>query len=108
MKLNVPKETAALNKLTTLELRPRFGEVFGERTLANNRVWLIRRIVWRLQAIAEGDPSERARQRAAELANDADLRVVPPKVTDAEAPPRPPTRRPSAFRPTIGCRRRAR
>src|SRR5262249_10941538 len=36
-------------------------------------------IAWRLQAIAEGDLSERARQRAAALANDADLRLSPPK-----------------------------
>ena len=34
---------------------------------------------WRLQALAEGDLSERARRRAAELANDADLRLAPPK-----------------------------
>ncbi len=32
-----------------------------------------------MQALAEGGLSERARQRAAELANDADLRVVPPR-----------------------------
>ena len=32
-----------------------------------------------MQALAEGDLSERARQRAAELANDADLRLSPPK-----------------------------
>jgi hypothetical protein len=40
---------------------------------------LIKRIVWRLQALAEGDLSERARKRAAELANDADLRLKPSK-----------------------------
>jgi len=32
-----------------------------------------------LQAIAEGDLSERARRRALELANDADLKVQPAK-----------------------------
>ncbi|HUG71612.1 MAG TPA: DUF2924 domain-containing protein [Pirellulaceae bacterium] len=41
--------------------------------------WLIKRIIYRMQALAEGDLSERARQRAAELANDADLRRKPPK-----------------------------
>jgi len=45
----------------------------------SNRVWLIRRIAWRLQALAEGDLSERARRRAAELACDADLRLLPPR-----------------------------
>jgi hypothetical protein len=32
-----------------------------------------------MQALAEGDLSERARKRAAELANDADLRLMPPR-----------------------------
>src|SRR5262249_30080106 len=41
--------------------------------------WLIKRIAWRLQALAEGDLSERARRRAQELARDADLRLNPPR-----------------------------
>jgi hypothetical protein len=53
--------------------------VFGEQTRDGNKAWLIKRIVWRLQSIAEGDLSERARRRAAELANDADVRLSPPK-----------------------------
>lgn len=53
----------------------------GEPTNANNKSWLVKRIAWRLQALAEGDLSERARQRAEELARDADLRVLPPKPT---------------------------
>jgi Protein of unknown function (DUF2924) len=84
MKLNIAREVAALKRLTTQDLRTKFAEVFGERTAANNRQWLIRRIAWRMQALAEGDLSQRARQRAKELANDADLRVVPPK--DRSAP----------------------
>ena len=36
-------------------------------------------MAWRIQALAEGGLSERARQRALEIANDADLRVRPPK-----------------------------
>jgi hypothetical protein len=40
---------------------------------------LIRKIAWRMQANAEGGLSERARRRAEELANDADVRVTPPK-----------------------------
>src|SRR5947209_20537665 len=79
MQLNVAKEVAALRRLTTGQLREKYGELFGEPTLANNRAWLTKRIAWRLQAQAEGDLSERARQRAAELANEADLRLSPPK-----------------------------
>ena len=36
-------------------------------------------IAWRMQALSEGDISERARRRAAELANDADLRIRTPR-----------------------------
>ena len=76
--LNVDQEMAALRRLSMRELRARFAELFAETTPAGNRPWLMRRIVWRLQALAEGDLSERARRRAADLANDADLRSLPP------------------------------
>jgi hypothetical protein len=73
-------ELAALDRLTVKELRRRYFEVFGETTNANNRAWLVKRIAWRIQVLAEGDLSERARKRAAELANDADVRLNPPKI----------------------------
>jgi hypothetical protein len=72
MHLNVGKEVAALLRMTVKELRARYADVFGEETPANNKAWLVKRIAWRLQAVAEGGLSERARQRAAELANDAE------------------------------------
>jgi hypothetical protein len=84
MELNVPKEVAALQRLGPKELRARYAEGFGEATAANNKTWLIRRIAWRLQARAEGDLSERARRRAEELADDADLRLRPPQAKSLE------------------------
>src|SRR5437667_6623109 len=71
---------AALQRLTMQELRVRYADLFGEASSAKNRTWLLRRVAWRLQALAEGDLSERARQRAAELASDADLRTTVPRV----------------------------
>jgi hypothetical protein len=85
MRLNVAKEVAAMKRMTMRELREKYAEAFGDTTNANNRTWLIRRISWRLQARQEGDLSERARRRAAELANDADLRLNPPAAKDTEA-----------------------
>ncbi len=79
MTLLIGAEVAALRRLTAKELRQRFAELFGQPTRTGNKTWLIRRIAWRLQALAEGDLSERARRRAAELANDADLRLGPPQ-----------------------------
>src|SRR5262245_43551482 len=93
MQLNVGLEISALRRMTIKELRAKYAEVFGEETPAHNRAWLTKRIIWRIQALAEGDLSERARRRAAELANDADLRMNPPRVksspvTDESTPPR--------------------
>jgi hypothetical protein len=81
--LNVGKEVAALQRQTTKELRDRYAELFGEQTRANNKAWLVKRVAWRLQARAEGGLSERAQRRAAELADDADLRLSPPRHNDA-------------------------
>ena len=87
------REVAALQRLTVKQLRQKYAEVFGEVTNGHNKVWLVRRIAWRLQALAEGDLSDRARRRAGELACDADLRMNPPVPTPVaaaepeEAPP---------------------
>ena len=81
---------AALPGTTTKELLAKHVELFGERPRTKNRIWLIKRIAWRIQALAEGDLSDRARQRAAELANDADIRTTPPKPRPVpEQPPAP-------------------
>lgn len=77
--MNVEKEVAALERMTVNQLREKFAEVFGEPTSGRNKRWLIKRIAWRMQANAEGDLSERARRRAMELANDADIRMMPPR-----------------------------
>jgi len=79
VQLNIVNEVATLQRLTMGQLRQRFAELFGEATQASNRTWLVKRIAWRLQALAEGDLSERTRRRAQELARDADLRLNAPR-----------------------------
>src|SRR5947209_20593167 len=90
-------ERAALERQTITDLRARYAELFGEPTRAGNKTWLIKRLAWRLQALAEGDLSVRARRQAAELAQDADLRLTPPRPgtaaaqrSTADPPPTPP------------------
>jgi hypothetical protein len=83
----IEKELAAIQRLSCPALRARYAEVFGEEARTKNKVWLLKRIAWRIQALAEGDLSERARQRAAELANDADLRTTLPKAKATEPAP---------------------
>jgi hypothetical protein len=92
VEVNIVNEVAALRRLSVAQLRQRFAELFGENTNASNRTWLTKRITWRMQALAEGDLSERARQRAAQLARDADLRLNAPHnkaTTTATVPPQP-------------------
>src|SRR5882762_10832702 len=60
-------------------LREKYRKVFQEETRSRHREHLFRRIAWRLQALAEGDLSERARDRALSLARDADLRLSAPQ-----------------------------
>lgn len=78
MSLNVTQEQARLEELPIRELKQKYESVWQEACRSSNRVWLIKRILWRMQAIEEGDLSERARKRAFEIADDADLRVIPP------------------------------
>jgi DNA invertase Pin-like site-specific DNA recombinase len=80
--------------LTVPELKQRYAEVFGEPTRTNHKQYLIKRIVWRMQALREGDLSERARRRAIELADDAEIRLSAPK---AHAHPGPGTVITAAF-----------
>jgi len=73
------KEIEELSRMTVSQLRQKYLEVFGEQSRSNNRQFLFRRIARRIQALAEGGLSERARRRAMEIANDADLRIRAPR-----------------------------
>jgi len=77
-------EIAGLWRMRTDELRKRYHEVFGEESRTAHKQHLVKRIAWRLQVLAEGDLSERARRRAFEIADDTDLRK---KVPSQFAPP---------------------
>jgi hypothetical protein len=72
-------EIEKLRRASLAALREKYREVFQEETLCRHREHLFRRIAWRLQALAEGDLSERARGRAQEIAQDADLRMIAPR-----------------------------
>ena len=88
--MNIEKEVAAMKRMTVDQLRIKYGDVFGESTNGRNKEWLVKRIAWRMQANEEGDLSERARKRAMEIANDADVRSTPPRPRKptADAPDR--------------------
>ena len=79
MDADVIGEIEKLRQMKVSALRLKYCEVFREESRSSNRQFLFRRITWRLQAKLEGDLSERARRRALEIADDADLRIRAPE-----------------------------
>ncbi len=78
MAMSVGKMVSELRRMTVTELRRKHAEVFGEPTRSHHKDYLVRRIAWRVQANADGGLPERARRRALEIADDADLRTRAP------------------------------
>jgi len=78
----MPKSIAArirdLQGMTVLELRAEYLKVFGEETGSHHKQNLFRKVAWRIQQLAEGGLSERAKARASEIADEADVRTRPP------------------------------
>jgi hypothetical protein len=67
-----------LRHLTTAQLRLKYQDLFGQASHSNHKNYLFRRIAWRMQALAQGGLSERARRYAQQITQDADLRLGPP------------------------------
>ena len=76
MRPEIDQEVAAMRQMSVAELHARFVHLFGEPSRSRHKEHLVRRIAWGQQALAEGDLTERARRRAAELARDADLPIA--------------------------------
>ena len=87
-KLSLDQTLAALRQMTVSQLREQYLQVFNEPTGSRNKDFLFKRIAWRIQSLAEGGLSERAKRRAEELARDADIRMTlprPPKAATGAA-----------------------
>ena len=84
--MNIKREIERLQRMTVAELRQRWQELYGEPARSRNRIFLWRRLAWRIQEIEFGGLSERARRRAAELACDAELRQRLPRGAFAAEP----------------------
>ena len=87
---DIATQIDALQDMTTGELAERYEELHDRPCRTRHRAYLIRKVAWRIQALAEGDLSERARRRAEELADDADVRVMAPR--SIVCPPQPAAR----------------
>jgi len=79
MNAELNQQIDQLRHLTIAQLKLKYRELFGQPSHSNHKDYLFRRVAWRVQALAEGGLSERARRHAQELATDADLRLCAPK-----------------------------
>ena len=52
MGAELKRQIDELGRLTTKQLKERFYELFGYETRSNHKMYLFRRIAWRLQALA--------------------------------------------------------
>jgi hypothetical protein len=68
-----------LGDLNVPALKTKYRELFGEDSRSFNKQFLVRRLAWRFQAQIEGDLSERARRRMAEIADETDLHTKVPR-----------------------------
>lgn len=67
-------QIAELYVMKGKELQKHFRQVMGDTTSSRNADYMRRRIAYRLQQLAEGSLSMRAQQRAAEIADEANIR----------------------------------
>jgi hypothetical protein len=79
MNTDVSQHIDQLRHMTTVQLQLKYCELFGQASHSNHKDYLFRRVAWRMQALAEGGLSERARQHAGQIVTDADLRLCAPK-----------------------------
>src|SRR3954465_10564356 len=81
MAMTITRQVESLRDMTVAQLRDKYLQVFGEPTRLASKDLLAKRLAWRIQSLAEGGLSERAKRRAEELARDTDLRLTIPRTT---------------------------
>ena len=68
--MNVAEELEKLRRMTVEDLRARYRELFSHETHVANRQFLVKRVIWGMQAKEQGGLSERAIRRAEEIYRD--------------------------------------
>lgn len=71
----IGREIAALSEMTVRELQEKWVEVWRAPCRAKNKDFLRKRIAWKIQANAYGGLSQRALERARELADETLLKI---------------------------------
>ncbi len=64
---DVPAQFAGLHGMTVEQLRERWMVLYGTPTTSRNRDCLRKRLAWRIQEVAEGGLTQRARDRIEQI-----------------------------------------
>lgn len=78
MQSDVKKTINGLKKMTVAELKTEYKRVVGEDARSFNRLFLTKRIAWRIQVNQYGDLSSRIKRKMEELADENDVRIKAP------------------------------
>jgi hypothetical protein len=89
----VSRDLAALSSKSVAELADQYLVLFDEPTRSRNREYLIKRMSWRLQEIAEGGLSPRALEQIDKLAPRAPVRWQPQAPAESQVTLAPPKAR---------------
>jgi len=91
---DLPKQLAALDGMTVGELAAKHLELFGEPTRSHNRGYLVKRLAWRIQELAEGGLTPPTLARVTQLGDELPerwrQRMAPPAPTGPARDPRLP------------------
>ena len=87
---SIPARIARLQEMSVGELREEWRRLYAEEPRSRHRVWLWRRLAWRIQELEYGGLSDRAKKRLEELMPRAELALRVPRgfMKGTDLPPR--------------------
>ncbi len=77
--LSIPARVARLQEMSVSELREEWRKLYDEEPRSRHRVWLWKRLAWRIQELEYGGLSDRAKRRLEELMPTAELALRTPR-----------------------------
>lgn len=89
----VPTQLAELETMTVGQLAEKHRDLYGEPTRSRNKGYLLKRLAWRIQELAEGGLSPRSLAKIIELGDQVPARWQAASAPEATAVPPPTTPR---------------
>jgi len=83
---DVPAQLAALHEMTVEQLRERWMVLYGQPTASRNGPYLRKRLAWRIQEVAEGGLTQRARERIEQILDGHFLPDITRRAREAAQP----------------------